>query len=119
MGIKPESFVYHKQLYPKSTKEQFAADGKSKLPWVIEAAFGWLGKDAPNERKIVTGANWSAAIKNPFRSFGETGEGAETLLTHFYATSNEPVVVVLHLACPRIAYLNRGKSEFAIGDNDE
>jgi hypothetical protein len=112
-------FEYHKDLFPKSTRMQFVADEKSLLPWVVEAAFGWLGKDAPNERKIVTGANWSAAIKNPFRSFGATGEGVETFLSNFYATHDEPVVIVLHLACPRIAYTNRGKSEFAIGDDNE
>ena len=31
-------------------------------------------------RKFVTGANWSAAIHNPFRAFGSTGEGLENTL---------------------------------------
>jgi hypothetical protein len=82
---------------------------------VIEAAFGWRGKDAKDERRIYTGANWSAAVKNPFRSFGSTGEGLETLLAQQHAARHEPVVFVLHLACPRVAYTDRGKSALVIG----
>jgi DNA topoisomerase VI subunit B len=118
MGVTPESFQYHKEL-PKSKKLQFGADEKAWfLPWVVETAFGWLGKDASDERKIVTGANWSAAIKNPFRSFGATGEGLDTILSNVYATRGEPVVFVLHLACPRVEYTDRGKSAMVIGDEE-
>ena len=31
------------------------------------------------------------------------------------ATSDEPVVFVLHLACPRVEYTDRGKSALVIG----
>jgi DNA topoisomerase VI subunit B len=115
MGVQPESYRYALQM-PKSKKSQSEADEKASfLPWVLESAFGWLGKDAEDERKIVTGANWSAAIKNPFRSFGATGEGLETALADMRATRREPVVYVLHLAHPRVEYTDRGKSAMVIG----
>jgi hypothetical protein len=82
-------------------------------------AFGWRGPRAADSRKIVTGANWSAAIKNPFRSFGAAGEGVETLLAEQRATRGEPVVFVLHLACPRVEYTDRGKSAIVLGRGDD
>jgi hypothetical protein len=115
MGVKPESFTYSKQL-PKSKKTRAGEDEKASfLPWVIEAAFGWLGQEAKDERKIVTGANWSAAIKNPFRSFGTTGEGLETALSQQWATRREPIVYVLHMTHPRVEYTDRGKSAMVMG----
>ena len=102
MGIKPESFRYSRKV------------AKEGLPWVLESAFGWLGDDE-SWRRIYSGANWSAAIKNPFRSFGNTGEGLETALSEMRATRNEPVVFVLHLAHPRVEYTDRGKSALIVG----
>src|SRR5262245_59958396 len=119
MGVRPESFRYDKKLGgPKSKKSQPATDDKAcfpGVPYVLESAFGWLGEDAKDARRIYTGANWSAAIKNPFRSFGSTGEGLETTLSDLRATRSEPVVFVLHLACPRVEYTDRGKSALVIG----
>ena len=74
-----------------------------------------MGNEAKDQRKIVVGANWSAAIKNPFRSFGATGEGLETQLGFLQVTRGEPVAIVLHLAHPRVEYTDRGKSALAIG----
>ena len=119
MGVTPESFRYSLKLSGKSKNLQTETDEKASfLPWVIEAAFGWRGEQAPDQRKIVTGANWSAAIKNPFRSFGATGEGLETQLAQLRATRNEPVVFVLHLAHPRVEYTDRGKSALVIGGDE-
>jgi hypothetical protein len=116
MGVQPESFRYSLKQNGKSKNLQPDADEKASfLPWVLESAFGWLGDESEDERKIVVGANWSAAIKNPFRSFGATGEGLETHLAQLRATRNEPVVFVLHLAHPRIEYTDRGKSALVIG----
>ena len=85
------------------------------VPWVLESAFGWLGNNSHDCRRIYAGANWSAAIHNPFRTFGATGEGLEAELTEMRAGADEPVVIVLHLAHPRIAYTDRGKSALVIG----
>jgi hypothetical protein len=102
MGVREESFQYSKRL------------AKGGLPGVLESAFGWLGESARDRRKIYTGANWSSAIGNPFRSFGSTGEGLETMLAKMRVTSEEPVVFVLHLACPRVEYKDSGKSALIV-----
>ncbi|MEX1229638.1 MAG: hypothetical protein WEB58_05330 [Planctomycetaceae bacterium] len=103
MGIEEKSFHYSRKI---------AKDG---LPWVLESAFGWKGDESRDERSIFSGANWSAAIKNPFRSFGSTGEGLETALADMRATSEEPIIFALHLAHPRVEYTDRGKSALVIG----
>ena len=46
------------------------------IPYLVEAAFGWLGDDAPNWRRLVTGLNCSAGILNPFRQLGGYGESS-------------------------------------------
>jgi len=97
LGVEPETFKYHK-----------AADESEGLPWVVETAFGWC--PALERRRIVVGVNWSVALGNPFRSFGRTGEGLESLLADQRAGRNEPVVFVLHFACPRTQFIDRGKS---------
>ena len=47
-------------------------DGFGSLPWVLEAAFGYCPDDEADEeeRLLITGANWSAAITNPFKRLG-------------------------------------------------
>jgi hypothetical protein len=123
MGVKPESFRYSKKTGGgKSKNPAPEADAETKVsdvPWVLESAFGWLGEEAKDERQIYTGANWSAAIKNPFRAFGATGEGLETHLANLRATRSEPVVFVLHLAQPRVQYADRGKSSLVIEKGGE
>ena len=102
MGVLPESFAYTKKL---------AKDG---LPQVLESAFGWKGKDSNDNRSIHAGANWSAAIHNPFRSFGATGEGLEAALSDMKVGAREPIVFALHLAHPRVEYTDRGKSALVV-----
>jgi hypothetical protein len=117
MGVKPESFRYSKKLAdPEKVKSQeIEQDEKASfLPCVVESAFGWLGDESTDDRKIFAGANWSAAIKNPFRSFGSTGEGLEAELTSLRAGAGEPIVVALHLAHPRISFTDRGKSALIV-----
>jgi hypothetical protein len=138
MGIDPKSFRYKRKLSDPKSKKSQSAEGekasfldlpKSKksqsaegekacyldLPGIVEAAFGYLGPNADDCRRIYVGVNWSAAIRNPFRSFGSTGEGLETVLADLRATASEPIVFVLHLAQPRVRYADRGKSTLVIG----
>lgn len=68
-------------------------------------------------RLIVTGANWSAAIHNPFRSFGSTGAGLENTLAKVRADGNQPVICCLHLASARLQFADRGKSSIILTDN--
>jgi DNA topoisomerase VI subunit B len=104
MGIESDSFQYSRKV------------GNDGLPWVLESAFGYRG-DCESSRLIFSGANWSAAINNPFRSFGGTGEGLEAVLADMRAGRSEPIV--LHLAHPRVEYTDRGKSALVIGGNEQ
>jgi DNA topoisomerase VI subunit B len=79
------------------------------LPVVVETAFGWC-PEGLEFRRIIAGANWSVALGNPFRDFGRSGEGLERLLAEQRATSYEPIVLLVHLASPRIQFSDRGKT---------
>jgi hypothetical protein len=102
LGIMPESFQYARDT---------AKDG---LPCVIETAFGYKADDAIESRHIFAGANWSMSIGNPFRSFGQTGEGLESVLADPRAGRGQPIVFALHLATPRPEWKDRGKSSLVV-----
>ncbi len=103
--------------------EQRKGIDKDGLPYVVEFAFGLhqsgLTESGAVSRKIVTGANWSAAIGNPFRSFGATGEGLESTLAKVRANAREPVICALHLTHARIQFADRGKSSIILTDDGE
>jgi hypothetical protein len=80
--------------------------------------------DARRDRKIITGVNWSPGINNPFRRLGRGGEGLDGILAEVRANTSQPVIAALHLACPRVAYTDRGKSAIVVdgdvgSDDDE
>jgi len=106
------------------------------IPYVVEFAFGLhqTGLDGSGEQRFVakdgrlnlvggrlfvTGANWSAAIENPFRRFGSTGEGLENTLAQVRANANQPVICALHLASARLQFADRGKSSIILTDDAE
>jgi hypothetical protein len=102
-GAAPESFNYK--------KSEIEHDG---VPYLAEAAFGYRPKGI-NERRIITGVNWSPAIGgDPFRRLGDLGQSLGAILTKQRAGPDEPIITVLHLACPRIEYLDRGKSSVSL-----
>jgi DNA topoisomerase VI subunit B len=103
-GVHAETFKY----------KAIIGDTENGLPVVIETAFGWCPKGS--ERRIVTGVNFSVALGNPFRSFGQTGEGLEHLLAQQRAGRDEPIIFVLHLASPRVEFADRGKTALVIGE---
>ena len=82
------------------------------VPWVIETAFGWCPQ--AQSRRLVTGVNWSPGIINPFRELGEFGASLDTILSQQRADRDEPVILVLHMACPRVEYTDRGKSAVVV-----
>jgi DNA topoisomerase VI subunit B len=96
----------------KYTRRQGVTD--EGIPYIVESAFGLhqsgLERGESDRRKVITGANWSVGINNPFRSFGRTGEGLETTLQMVRANAQQPVIFVLHLASAHIQYADRGKS---------
>jgi hypothetical protein len=87
------------------------------LPDIIETAFGWCPN---NQRRIITGLNWSPAIGNPFRSLGPYGESLDAILAEQRSGPAEPIIFVLHLARPRFDYTDHGKTAVDLsGDDDE
>lgn len=85
------------------------------LPWVIETAFGWVPKEGVT-RRLVTGVNWSPGILNPFRQLGSLGKSCDTVLAHQRIDDDDPVILVMHVVCPRVEYTDRGKSAIVMGD---
>jgi hypothetical protein len=88
------------------------------LPRVIEFAFG-IHRDGISagrgpSRKVITGVNWSPGINNPFRQLGRGGVGLDAILEQVRANTSRPVIAVLHLACPRVAYTDRNKSAIVV-----
>jgi len=98
-GCSMESFFY-KRIYGE----------RDEQPWVIEAAFGY-GREIES-RIMVTGVNWSPGLLNPFRDLA--GVSLDTILTRQRVDHREPVMFALHLACPQVSYLDRGKSSLVI-----
>ena len=105
-GVEMESFDYSRAFDETD-------DG---LPCVVEVAFGSCPK--AKGRRLITGVNWSPGITNPFRQLGTYGQSLDTILAQQRADRDEPVVIVLHVACPRVEYTDRGKSAVAIAGDD-
>ena len=46
------------------------------------------------------------------------GQSLDTILAQQRADRDDPVVIVLHVACPHVEYTDRGKSAIAIAGDD-
>jgi DNA topoisomerase VI subunit B len=92
MGGDPETFQY------KLSKGE-----DNGRPWALEVAFAY--RPEKDGRRIITGVNWSPGIREPF-------PGLEGMLEASYCgDEDEPVIFFAHLATPRPAYVDRGKSK--------
>ena len=98
LGIRPASFDYKRV-------ESLGDDG---LPQVTEVAFAARYEESQH-RDLTTGVNWSAAWVNPFRTLG-SGYGLETVLSERRFGINEPIILLIHVAHPRVQYSDRRKS---------
>jgi DNA topoisomerase VI subunit B len=98
--------------------EQRKGTTEEGIPYIVEVAFGLhqhgLTQESKVSRRIITGANWSVGINNPFRAFGSTGEGLENTLAQVRANDSQPVICALHLASAYIQYADRGKSSIIL-----
>jgi hypothetical protein len=88
------------------------------VPRVVEVAFG-LHRDGLTAgrgpgRKVITGVNWSPGINNPFRQLGRGGVGMDAILEKVRANSSQPIILIAHMACPRVTYTDRGKSAIVV-----
>jgi DNA topoisomerase VI subunit B len=111
-GGDPKTFTYNRTF-----------GEASGIPRVIEFAFGVHREGLGNagrapSRKVIIGVNWSPGINNPFRQLGRGGEGLDAILTEVRANTTQPVIAVLHLASPRVAYTDRGKSVIVVEGDD-
>jgi hypothetical protein len=92
------------------------------IPYVVEFCFGLhqAGLEGGRvSREFVTGANWSAAITNPFRRFGSAAEGLESVMAKVRANAHQPVICAMHLASARIQFADRGKSSIILDASAE
>jgi len=81
------------------------ADGQ---PWVLEVAFGVLGEDYQGcGRTVTVGLNWAPALRSPLPQL-------DRLLGEQRIDRHDPVVLAVHLASPRLAFTDRGKSRLAL-----
>jgi hypothetical protein len=110
-GGDPATFTYNRKI------------GETNgMPRVIEFAFGFHrdGLSASGRvpsGKIITGVNWSPGINNPFRQLGRGGDSLDAIFERVRANTSQPVIAALHLACPRVAYTDRGKSSIVVEGN--
>jgi hypothetical protein len=112
-GGDPKTFTYNRSFGETNA-----------VPRVVEFAFGihrdGLTAGCAPSRKVITGVNWSPGINNPFRQLGRSGQGLDAILAEVRANTNQPVIAVLHLVCPRVAYTDRGKSAIVVeGDVED
>jgi DNA topoisomerase VI subunit B len=109
-----ESLGCNMKTFQYTRKADVSEDG---LPWVLESAFGWCEK--LEQRRLIIGVNWSPGIVNPFRELGP-GQSLDTILERQRVGRDEPVVLFLHLAQPRVQYADRGKSGVVVaGDTGD
>ncbi len=98
-GIRDGSFEYR----------QVSSLGEDGLPQVTEVAFAALD-DETEGRRLVTGVNWSAAWINPFRTLGGIGRSLDTMMHDRRFEASRPIMLLVHVAHPRVQYADRGKS---------
>lgn len=78
------------------------------LPWVLEVAFGVLSEDYQGcGRTVTVGLNWAPALRSPLPQL-------DRLLGEQRIDRHDPVVLAVHLASPRLAFTDRGKSRLAL-----
>jgi DNA topoisomerase VI subunit B len=94
-GVEPNSIKYSKSLGMDS-------DG---LPFVIEAAFG---RKEERRRDLVIGLNNSVVFKVP------SDHLADTLSNACDVQPYDPVVLAVHIACPRLTFTDHGKGAIVI-----
>jgi len=97
IGCNMDSFQYRKDIGEK--------DG---IPRIIETVFAWAPER--KQRLLIPGVNWSPGIRNPFRILGKFGKSLDSVLEQQRAGEDEPIVLIVHMSCPRVQYSDRGKS---------
>lgn len=79
--------------------------GQDPVPHVVEVAFG-VNEKGPGNRYY--GANWTPALENPF------GPPVSNRLSKARVGIEDPVTLAVHVAIPRAAYTDRGKTQLEL-----
>jgi len=103
--------VRHYQVQPESIKYKRALGVAKGLPYLWEFAFG-IHKEDTERANVIVGLNWTPTLKNPIRELLK-------LLGENRVDSRDPVVLVVHLTCPVMPFLDRGKSVLSLIDDDD
>jgi DNA topoisomerase VI subunit B len=101
------SLVSHGGIDPDSIRYRRVAGEAGGLPFVLEVAFGVQAGDRERGREIMAGVNWSPVLGLPSPQLG-------SLLGESRVDRLDPVTVVVHLACPRPEFTDRGKGRLAL-----
>jgi hypothetical protein len=97
-------------VQPESIKYKRAAGVTKGVPYLWEFAFG-IHKEDTQSANVIVGLNWTPTLKNPIRELLK-------LLGENRVDSHDPVVLVVHLACPVMPFMDRGKSVLSLIDDD-
>ncbi len=96
LGDADDSFRYRKSAGT-------TADG---LPFVVEAAFGVIALEG--DRRIIQGLNFTCA------SSVELPYSVQAALNETRADYEDPVTFILHVACPRLEFTDRAKTQITL-----
>jgi hypothetical protein len=100
----------HGEVEPESLKYYKAQGVVDALPFVLELACGWYTSEFSDcGQRTIVGVNWTPALKPPFTEL-------QALLGEARVDSFDPVVVLVHLAMPRVEFTDRGKSAVALSE---
>jgi DNA topoisomerase VI subunit B len=77
------------------------------MPYVLELAFGVRKATAWGARDVVAGINWTPTIQMPVAELHDVLGAARVDL-------GDPIVLLVHLATPRVSFTDRGKGRLAL-----
>lgn len=88
---------------PESAEYRRATGDVDGLPYVLEVGFAVKG-DADKARTLRIGVNFSPALAQPFVAL-------DSALADAICTDSDPIVALVHLACPAVQFTDRGKTK--------
>jgi DNA topoisomerase VI subunit B len=89
---------------PESVRYKRTNGEAAGVPFVLEVAFGVREAGDEGGREVVTGLNWSPVLGCPIDELAY-------LLGEARVDEGDPVTVIVHLACPRLDFTDRGKGQ--------
>lgn len=98
-GVSPESIRYARKA------------GNGGSPFVLEVAFG-INEDDDSTRRILTGLNWSPVIG------GDPELELRAAISEARLDRADPITLVVHIARPRFAFADRGKTRLTVSSGD-